>query len=47
MPRLVKPHGNNFEWEYYGGCSIADAKTGALVRPRNERKPDIDVLCLG
>jgi hypothetical protein len=47
MPRLVKPHGNNFEWDYYGGCSIADAKTGALVRPRNERKPDIDVLRLG
>lgn len=47
MPRLVKPHGNNFEWDYYGGCSIADAKTGALVRARSVREPDIDVLRLG
>lgn len=47
MPRLVTKHGISFEWDYYGGCSIADAKTGALVRPRNEREPDIDVLRLG
>ena len=44
MPRLVKPRNGNWEWDYYGGCSIADAATGELVRPRHEREPDLDIL---
>lgn len=49
MPRLVKARGNCYEWNYYGGCAIADAQTGELVWGRDLAavKPDMDMLRKG
>ena len=49
MPRLTKSRGVCFEWNYYGGCAIADAKTGKLVWSRDcsAVKPDMDMLRQG
>lgn len=48
MPRKVGTKGANWEWSYFGGCSIADALTGNLVHGRDkENNPDIDALRKG
>ena len=48
MPRLVKPRGFNYEWNYYGGCAIGDAWSGKLVWGREGGSyPDIDELRFG
>lgn len=48
MPRLVKPRGFNYEWNYYGGCAIGDAWSGKLVWGREAGShPDIDELRFG
>lgn len=48
MPRLVSPRGCCWEWNYYGGCAIADASTGDLVWRRTDGvNPDIDALRSG
>lgn len=48
MPRKVGIKGANWEWSYFGGCSIADAWTGTLVWGRdNENLPDLDALRAG
>lgn len=49
MPRRAKSRGVCFEWNYYGGCAIADAKTGKLVWSRDcsAVRPDMDMLRQG
>lgn len=48
MPRIVCSKGTNWEWNHYGGCSIADAWTGSLVYGRDEEgNPDMDALRKG
>ena len=46
MPRLAKGRGISYEWNYYGGCAIADAMTGKLVWGRDCAAvlPDMDTL---
>ncbi len=45
MPRMVCSKGTSWEWNRFGGCSIADAWTGSLVYGRDEEgNPDMDAL---
>ena len=46
MPRLVKSKGICHEFNLYGGCAIADARTGKLVWGRNCAAvlPDMETL---
>ena len=46
MPRLGMPRVVCHEWNYYGGCAIADAMTGKLVWGRDCAAvlPDMDTL---
>ena len=40
--------GTSWEWNRFGGCSIADALTGSLVYGRDEEcNPDMDALRKG
>ena len=48
MPRMVCSKGTCWEWNCFGGCSIADAWTGSLVYGRDEEgNPDMDALRKG
>ena len=49
MPRLAKGRGISYEWNYYGGCAIADAISGKLVwgRECSAISPDMDTLRKG
>ena len=49
MPRRAKSGGVNHEWNYYGGCAIADAQTGKLVwgRDLSGVVPDLETLRKG
>ena len=45
MPRMVCSKGKCWEWNCFGGCSVADAWTGSLVYGRDEEgNPDMDAL---
>ena len=48
MPRMVCSKGTSWEWNCFGGCSVADAWTGSLVYGRDEEgNPDMDALRKG
>ena len=48
MPRMVCSKGTSWEWNRFGGCSIADAWTGSLVYECDEEgNPDMDALRKG